>query len=366
MTPPISRRPFIKTTIGATLATSLASVQAEQPKKKKLGWAIVGLGWLSKNKFAPALLESEHAKLAAIVTGNPNKAKEWCEKFDLEDKDVFNYDNFDKIVNHPGVDVVCIVLPNNLHHDFAIRAAKAGKHVFCEKPMAITSKDCREMIAACDEAKVKLGIAYRNRFEPHHVESMRFSQEKIFGEVRHIDAGFGFRIGNPNQWRMKKEFGGGALLDVGVYAIQAARYLTGEEPSFVTARETKTDPKKFAEVDETIQFMLQFPSGKTANLITSFNFNGYNQFTVFADNGRFGMKNAYGYAGQTGWTSNKEIPLNFPAENTFISQIDLFSQSIIENTPFEVDGVDGLRDILICEAILKSIKEKTPVEVEKA
>ncbi len=362
----ISRRPFLKTALGAGLAATFARVQEEKPAGKKIGWALVGLGSLSTNQIAPALMKTKNARLAAVVTGTPEKGVKWREKYGLKESDVFNYENFEKIADRPDVDVICIVLPNSMHHEFTLRAAKIGKHVYCEKPMAVSSKECREMIAACDGAKVKLGIAYRCQFEPHHMEAMRFAREKVFGEVGHIDAGFGFKIGDPTQWRLKRALaGGGALMDVGVYALQAARYLSGEEPAVISAIETKTDEEKFAEVDETIQWQMKFPSGKTANLYTTYNLNGYNQFSVFAEKGQFGLKSAFGYAGQHGWTSRDEVKLDFPATDHFQRQMELFSKAVLGGEEWAVDGTEGLRDILAVEAIYKSIAEGEPISVEK-
>ncbi len=362
----ISRRPFLKTAIGAGLAATFARAQEAKPEGKKLGWALVGLGSLSTNQIAPALLKTKNARLSAVVTGTPEKGVAWREKYGLKELSVYNYENFDTIARNPEVDVICIVLPSSMHHDYTLRAAKAGKHVYCEKPMAVSSKECREMVAACDAAKVKLGVAYRCQFEPHHMEAMRFAREKVFGDIWHIDAGFGFKIGDPKQWRLRKNLaGGGALMDVGVYALQAARYLAGEEPETISAIETKTDKVKFAEVDETIQWQMKFPSGKTANLYTTYNLNGCNYFTAFGEKGQFGMKSAYGYAGQNGWTSKKEIPLAFPATDHFQVQMDLFSQAVLDGTEWKVDGTEGLRDLLAVEAIYKSIAEGKPVAVEK-
>lgn len=366
MNNPISRRPFLKTVVGAGFAASFVRAQEVKPDGKKLGWALVGLGSLSTNQIAPALQKTSHSRLAAVVTGTPEKGVKWCEKYGLKEGDVYNYENFDSIAQNPDVDVICIVLPNSMHHEFTLRAAKAGKHVYCEKPMAVSSQECREMIAACDAAKVKLGVAYRCRFEPHHMEAMRFARENVFGEVGHIDAGFGFKIGDPKQWRLKNALaGGGALMDVGVYALQTARYLSGEEPEIISAIETKTDKVKFAEVDETIQWQMKFPSGKTASLYTTYNLNGYNQFTAFAEKGKFGMTSAYGYSGQTGWTSDDKIPLDFPATDHFQVQMDLFSKAIIDGKQWTVDGTEGLRDLLAVEAIYKSIAEGKAVSVEK-
>lgn len=361
---PISRRPFMKSVIGAGLATTLVKAQDEKPEKK-LGWAVVGLSRLSKGKIGPALEKTKHSRMAGVVTGTPEKAKEWQEKYGFEDSGIYDYENFDKIIDNPDIDVVYIVLPNSMHKEFTLRAAKAGKHVYVEKPMAVTPEDCREMIAACDEAGVKLGVAYRLQFEPHHVEAIRFAREKVFGEVRHIDAGFGFRAGDPKQWRLKKEYGGGAMLDVGVYAIQGVRYIFGEEPVSVSALETKTDKEKFAEVDETIAWTMKFASGKTANLFTTFNLGGYNQMTAYAEKGRFGMQPCFGTQGQKGWTSDPKVPLDFPQTDHFEVQMDLFSQAILEDKEWKVDGTEGLRDHLVMDAIFKSIASGKVEQVEK-
>ncbi|MEP2777641.1 MAG: Gfo/Idh/MocA family oxidoreductase [Luteolibacter sp.] len=364
----ISRRPFLKTAIGAGLASALVKGQEEAAPKaegKKLGWALVGLSSLSESKIAPALLKTKHSRLTGIVTGTPEKAEAWSKKYGIKESGIYNYENFDEIINNPEVDVVYIVLPNSMHKEFTLRGAKAGKHVFCEKPMAVSPQESRDMIAACEAANVKLGMGYRLQFEPHHVEAIRFAREKVFGEVRHIDAGFGFKMRSADGWRLNKALGGGALLDVGVYAIQGARYIMGEEPVIVSALETKTDKEMFAEVDETIQIQMQFASGKTANLFTTFNLGGYNQLTAFAEKGRFGLNSAFGTQGQSGWTSDPKIPLSYPKTDHFEVQMDLFSQAIIEGKEWTVDGTEGLRDQLVMDAVFKSIATGAPVEVEK-
>lgn len=352
----LTRRPFIKTTIGTSLATLAARAQESPPPAKKLGWALVGLGSLSTNQIAPAFAKCQHSQLAAVVTGTPEKGVKWRETYGLAADKVYSYETFDKIIDDPAIDVVYIVLPNSMHHEFTIRAAKAGKHVFCEKPMANSAKECREMIAACEAAKRQLGIGYRCRFEPHHKEAIRLAREQVFGRLHHVDAGFGFAIGDPKQWRLRKNLaGGGAMMDVGVYALQACRYLTGEEPLEVTALETKTDPVKFAEVDETITWLMKFPSGATANCLTTYRFSGREDFTAYAANGRFGMKPCYGYKGHAGWTSDPKIPLAFPATDHFAVEMDAFSDAILRNQAFEVPGVEGLRDLLVVEAVYRSI-----------
>ena len=351
----ISRRPFLKTALGAGLAASLVQAQdAGSKPKKKLGWAVVGLGGLSRRSIGPALLKTKHAHMAGVVTGTPEKAAEWKKKYGFKDSGIYNYENFDRVINNPDIDVIYIVLPNSMHKEFTLRAAKAGKHVYVEKPMAMNSGECREMIAACKKAGVKLGVAYRLQYEPHHKEMIRFAKEKTFGNVRHIDAGFGFRMGGSHGWRLKKAMGGGALLDVGVYAIQGTRYIFGEEPIMVSALETKTDNKKFAEVDETITWTMQFASGRTVNLLCSFNMS-YNQLTAFADKGRFGMTRCFGTGGQKGWSSDPKTPLDFPQTDHFQVQMDQFSKDIMEGKESKVHGPEGLKDHLVMEAVLKSI-----------
>jgi len=363
----MNRRPFIKLAVGASLASVYSRAQETQPEPKKLGWALVGLGSLSKNQIAPALLKSKHSKLAAVVTGTPAKGVEWREKYGLAENKVYNYENFDSIIDDKDVDVVYIVLPNSMHHEYVLRAAKAGKHVFCEKPMANTAKECREMIAACEKARVLLGVAYRCQFEAHHLEAIRFGREKVFGALKHVNAEFGFKIGDPKQWRLRKDLaGGGALMDVGVYALNACRYLTGEEPVEISALETKTDPVKFAEVDETITWQMKFASGITANCMTTYNFNGANNFTVTAEKGRYGMGPAYGYSGQTGWTSDAKVPFSFPPSDHFVLEMDAFSEAVLNGKPFAVPGEEGLKDLLAVEAIYRSIKSGKVEKVEPA
>ncbi len=216
------------------------------------------------------------------------------------------------------------------------------------------------MITACKEAKVHLGIGYRCQFEPHHLECMELARSKAFGNIKYIEAGFGFRAGDPNQWRLKKALaGGGALMDVGIYALQACRYLTGEEPAEITAQETKTDPVKFAEVDETITWSMKFPSGVVANCSTTYNFNGVNRFRAYAEKGDFGMDPAFNYSGNK--ASSSRGPIQKEAPDQFATEMDAFAKTILMNEPNRVPGEEGLRDLLAIEAIYKSIKEGNKV-----
>src|SRR5687768_8836335 len=258
---------------------------------KKLGIALVGLGKLSEEQLAPAFRRTKHCRLAGLVSGSPRKLKEWGAKYKIPEDSRYSYEDFDRIADNPEVDVVYVVLPNAMHGEYTIRAAKAGKHVLCEKPMEVSVKKCEQMIEACANAKRKLAIGYRCQFTPHHLEMIRLAREKSFGNVKLIEASFGFRISDPNQWRLKHELaGGGALMDVGIYALQAARYVSGEEPIEVFASETKTDKMKFKEVDETIAWSMRFPSGVMANCDTTYLVGGMNRVLVAAENGWFQLE----------------------------------------------------------------------------
>lgn len=362
----ISRRKFLDTLklgAGATLGASLISFPAVSaissyslPRRqdgKKLGIALVGLGYYAKNLLAPALQQTSDCYLAGIVTGTPAKIPEWKEKHNIPDKNVYNYETFDKIKDNPDIDIVYVVLPNSMHKEYTIRAAQAGKHVICEKPMALNAAECRDMMAACKKAGVKLAIGYRLHSEPHTQEIMRLAREKDFGEVKLIEAADGFRIGDPTQWRLKKSLaGGGAMYDVGVYCINGARYATGMEPVAVTAQEFKTDPVKFKEVDETITWQMEFPNGAVATCVTTYASSTERLFVSY-EKGWAELRPAFGYGPLKGKTSKGEMGI--PHANHQALQMDDFARCVKENKESKVNGEEGLKDMLVVDAIYKSI-----------
>jgi predicted dehydrogenase len=348
----------------ATMAAATLNLSAQSGgSQRKLGIALVGLGGLSTNQIAPALQKTKNCKLVGIVTGTPSKEKMWAAKYGIQSKNIYNYGNFDAVQNNPDIDVVYIVLPNGMHPEYVIRGAQAGKHVLCEKPMANSVKDCAEMIAACRDAGRKLAVGYRCQFEPHNQECMRLSQEQPFGKINFIDAGFGFRIGNPNQWRLKHDLaGGGALMDVGIYALQACRFLTGHEPISVSATETKNDPVKFREVDETIAWAMKFPGGTMAQCNTTYAFSGINRFRAHSPKGWFGLNPAYSYSGIKGLRSDGQ-KIDFPQIDQFAAEMDDFADCILNNRESRVSGVEGLKDLKVIEAIYESIRRGEEVSV---
>jgi len=327
---------------------------------RKLGVTLVGLGNYATNQLAPALQETSLCYLCGIVTGTPAKAEKWKQQYSIHDKNIYNYENFDEIADNKSIDVVYVVLPNSMHHEFVIRAAKAGKHVFCEKPMGLSVKECEEMIEACRKAGVKLFVGYRLHSDPHHQAAMKFRTEGRSG-ILYVQSEFGFKIGDPNQWRLKKSLaGGGAMMDLGIYAIQGARYSIGKEPISVTAQEYKTDYKKFTEVDETITWQMEFPDGHISNSYTSYS-TPANRLYISTENRWLNLFPAYNYRGIRGSTNSGE--LNLPEINQQAAQMDAFSKCILDNSESDASGEEGLKDLKVIEAIYKSIASGTKVKV---
>ena len=324
------------------------------PDDEKLGIALVGLGNYATNQLRPALEETGFCKLSGIVTGTPQKAVDWTARYPELEGHVYNYETYDRIADDDAIDVIYVVLPNSMHAEYTVRAAEAGKHVICEKPMALTADEAQTMIDACDGAERRLFIGYRLHFEPHNMEAMRRGQSGALGNIKVIENAFGFRIGEPTQWRLKMALaGGGAMMDVGIYALQAARYVTGEEPVEVTAQEFKTDPQKFAEVDETLTWQMTFPSGCVANCGTS-----YATYTerlyASGDRGWIELRPSYGYGGIAGRASDG--PLDFPAVNQQAHHMDGCAQAIMNGEELRCEGREGWRDLVVIDAIYESIR----------
>ena len=330
-------------------------------QENKLGIALVGLGSYAGGQLAPALTETEDCYLAGIVTGTPSKIPAWKERYNIPDQNIYNYQTFDSIKDNKAIDIVYVVLPNSMHAEYVIRAAKAGKHVICEKPMAITVEDCDRMIAACKQAGKMLSIGYRLHFEPHNREMVRLAREQVFGKLNKMTAGFGFRP-PAGVWRLKKELsGGGPLMDVGIYCIQGFCYVSGHEPVAVTAQEgPKTDREKFNEVEESLTWQFEMPGGVMASGKTSYGEN-MNYLRGEAERGWFQLSPAYSYSGIRGEKSDG--PIGFPQVNQQARQMDDFAQAIKANRPTPVPGEMGKRDVRLLQAIYESMRTGKRVEL---
>jgi glucose-fructose oxidoreductase len=354
-----SRRTFIKQsvlTLGAfSVAPAFSNIVIPQ-KKARLGVALVGLGYYSTDLLAPALQQTSKCYLAGIVTGTPSKAEDWKKKYNIPGKNIYNYQNFDSIANNPDIDVVYVVLPPSMHAEYSIRAAKAGKHVWCEKPMAPTVAECQRMIDACEQNKVTLSIGYRLQHEPNTQRIIQFRKELKYGKILTVKAEAGYFDGRSNHWKQKKSLGGGVMGDMGVYPLNAIRYSTGLEPIAVTAQASTTRPEIYFEVEETMAFDLEFPGGATAYGMATFG-KGINDLKVTCEKGWYGLSPFQAYNGINGITSDG-IKLNAPIANEQAKQMDDDAISILNNQPMLVPGEEGLKDIRVVEAIYKSVAAK--------
>jgi len=371
---PTSRRDFLRMTAIAAAGVPLArplipsiahiATPTTSRQERKLGFALVGLGSLSTNQIAPALQKTKHCRLAGIVTGTPAKAEKWKAQYGIPDRSIYNYDTMQRMADNPDIDVVYVVTPNALHARDTIKAARAGKHVLCEKPMEVSTEKCQQMIDEVKKAKRQLAIGYRCRFEPHHLEMLRIAQEKELGDVRLIESAFGFSIGDPTQWRLNHALaGGGPLMDVGIYAIQSAEMIAGAYPIAVSAMTNKTDPVKFKGVEESMTYELKFPNGISASCSTTYKVNGMNRTTAYADRGSFGLTPAFNYDNNRGWRSDNK-PLAFPEVDQFATEMDNFADCIINNRPTSVPGEMGLRDVRTMMALYEAARTGRTVTLE--
>jgi predicted dehydrogenase len=361
----IERRKFIAQAAAFTAApfisTRVTRARAAQ-SKHKLGFALCGLGDLSTQQIAPALQETEYCRLAGVITDTPAKAAAWRSRYGIPAKSVYSYDTMHRMADNPEIDVVYVVTPNALHLDHAVAAAKAGKHVFCEKPLEISVERCQKMIDAVRAANRMLGVAYRCQFEPHHLECIRIARSQEFGALKVIDAYFGFSI-QPSVWRLQRALsGGGPLLDVGVYALQVTRYLTGEEPVWVSGTTTSGDPARFSEVEASVVWEARFPGGAVSQCGASYNSAPVGYFRAIAERGWFALDPAFNYQGVRGQRSDGKA-IDYPPINQFAAEMDDFARCILQKTPSRVSGEEGLRDVRIMMAIYESARSGKPVEL---
>ncbi|MEJ7769005.1 MAG: Gfo/Idh/MocA family oxidoreductase [Chitinophagaceae bacterium] len=353
-----SRRQFVKSiafSSGALIFSPNALISATQQKKTRLGVALVGLGYYSTDLLAPALQQTKNCYLAGIVTGTPSKAETWKKKYNIPEKNIYNYQNFDQVANNPDIDVIYVVLPPSMHEEYVIKAANAGKQVWCEKPMAVTVKQCQAMIDACRKNKRSLAIGYRLHHEPNTQEYRRIVKQKLLGSVKQVDCAAGYRDNRTDHWKQKKELGGGVMYDMGVYAIQGARLGTGMEPvAIVSAKTSTTRPDVYKNgLDETAVATLEFPGGVLANIKTSFGEN-VNFMNISCQKGEIKMAPYSGYNGLQGSSPLGAINHSYQVPWQQAKQMDDDARSIMDGKPMLVPGEEGLRDIRIVEAIYKS------------
>jgi predicted dehydrogenase len=372
----LTRRTFLSRLGAGVAATSVsagllqsaaAQLRVPDPPGRKLGFAIVGLGSLSINQILPAFAECEHARPVAFVTGHPDKAAKLGPRYGIDPKNVYSYENYDSLRDNPAVDIIYIVLPNCMHTEYTIRGLRAGKHVLCEKPMATSVADCEAMIAAAKQAQRKLMIAYRCQYEPFNREMVRIARAREFGTLKSIVGDNGFNIGDATQWRLNLTLaGGGSLMDIGIYGLNAARFITGEEPSEVSGMiyTTPNDPR-FREVEETTHFQLRFPSGVLGNFTTSYGYSPQGRIRFIADQGWFELEPSMNYTGlrMRVHRDNRTEEISLPQRDHFALEMDHFAECVMNNKDPQTPGEEGLRDVKIMLAIYESAKSGKPVKV---
>jgi predicted dehydrogenase len=385
----LDRRSFISTAAGGSFALSLAprllrfAAAQEQtggsptpqsaersepwPNEKRVGFALVGLGHLSTAQLIPAFRVSKKAKLTGLVSGDPVKAQRLAQENGVKPEAIYDYKSFARIKDNPEVQVVYVVLPNSMHAEFTVAAARAGKHVLCEKPMEVSVAKCQEMISECQRARVKLMIAYRIQYEPMNRIMQRMVREQAFGATKFIESANGLHVDQMG-WRLNQQMSGsGAVGDLGVYCINTIRFLLGEEPIGVVAQTFRppNDPR-FKEIDATTVFQLRFPTGVLANCVCSFDSHATQSYRVAAARGTFGMDPSFPYRGLKMFARPENPALGQVADtNQFANELDHMADCVVNDRQPYTPGEEGLQDQRIIEAIFESAQRGTLVKLPK-
>jgi predicted dehydrogenase len=333
-----------------------------EKRQKKIRYAVVGLGHIAQSAVLPAFQHVDNAELVALISGDPEKSRDLGERYETK---TYTYEEFDACLRRGEVDAVFIAAPNNLHCEYTVRAAHAGVHVLCEKPMAATRNDCEQMIEACEQNDVKLMVAYRLHFEAANLSAIEIAKSGRLGDLRAFQSFFAMQV-RPGNIRLSAEHGGGSVHDIGIYCINAARYIFQDEPVEVIAYSSDGADERFQEVDEMTSAVLKFPNGRLATFTSTFNAPDLQQYTVVGTKGVLRVNPAYDYSadlkhyltidGQTEETV-------FPKRDQFAAELTYFADCVLSGTDPEPDGWEGMADVQIIEAIYKSAQCGSPVKL---
>ena len=331
---------------------------------KRIRYAVVGLGHIAQVAVLPAFAHAaSNSQLTALVSGDPTKLKALSQRYKVPH--TYSYEQYDQCLREGHIDAVYIALPNSLHCDYATRAAKAGIHVLCEKPMAITEQQCRQMVRAAERARTKLMIAYRLHLEEANVNAVELARSGKLGKLRIFNSTFTMQV-REGDIRVKRKMGGGSLYDIGIYCINAARYLFQENPIEVSTFSVKGTDRRFREVDEMSGALLTFSEGKLASFICSFGAADVSSYELIGTKGHLQVNPAFEYVG----TLTHRLTLNghtrtkrFPAGDQFAAELVYFSDCIRRNKSPEPSGLEGLIDVRIIQALYRSSAQRKPIKL---
>lgn len=326
-------------------------------RRDHVRFAVVGLGSIAQHEVLPAFAGAESADLVALVSGSEDKRNEAAERYKVNY--AFGYDDFETALERSGADAVYIALPNHLHCEYTVRAAAAGVHVLCEKPMAVTEEECRRMIDACHDAHVSLMIAYRLHFERANLEAIEVLRRGDIGDARLFDSVFVRQVEEGDVRLMPVSRGGGTVYDLGVYCINAARYLFRDEPIEVVAACNWGEGARFEESDEMTSAALRFPDGRLASFTTSFNGGPVSTYRVVGTQGELIMDPAYDYDLRLGYevrAGEHYHSRRFETRDQFAAELQYFADRLLRDEQPEPDGYEGLADVRIVQAVYEAAR----------
>jgi predicted dehydrogenase len=333
-------------------------------KNGPVRYAVVGLGHIAQDAVLPGFKNARNSQLVALFSDDRAKLKQLGKHYGVAD--ALGYDEFDSYLHGGGVDAVYIALPNSMHKDFTIRAANAGVHVLCEKPLAVTEDDCQEMIQECAENGVKLMTAYRLHFERANLEAIKILQSGKIGEPRIFQSLFTMQV-KPGNIRLERELGGGTLFDIGIYCINAARYLFRAEPTEVMAFSERSDDPRFREVDEMTSAILRFPENRLASFTASFGAADSAELTVQGTRGALQMSQAYEWSQAIEMevtVDSKTQRRKYALRDQFGPELIYFSDCVLRDKEPEPSGIEGLIDVHIINSLYESARTGRPVKLK--
>jgi glucose-fructose oxidoreductase len=332
----------------------------------RVRYAVVGLGYFAQTAVLPAFKRARNSELVAIVSGDPTKIDVLKRRYRVPI--AIGYEEYDWLLESGNVDAAYVVLPNSLHAEATIRTARAGVHVLCEKPMAPTEAECERMIAACEAANVRLMIAYRLHFERANLEAVEIVRAGKLGEPRVFDSVFAMQVRAGNT-RTVDDLGGGPLDDIGIYCVNAARYVFGSEPTQVTALSgARRGDERFREIDEHVGAVLRFPNDRIATFVASFGSSEVSCYEVVGTKGSLRLDPAYSHAGAIHYElfvgGKSKAKRTFRKRDQIAPEISYFSDCVLEHKTPETSGREGLADVRILRAIEESARRGESVELK--